>query len=394
MKRLLLNLLGLSLLAGFASVATAQVSVTITGSTAARSTVHETLLNSVFDAAPSYAWTGNTTRDKATQSLWKGQIGGVAYVINCSWSGSASGIRDVAQGNTVTIIDPATTTANAYIASPATTTATPKFAMSDVYQSSTAYTSPALINTNAFVVEFVFITNPTGAAAGITNMTPQLFNKIFKSSGTPLSFITGNPADTAKIYGTGRDDGSGTRITTLAETGYGVATAVNQYRLLDDTVNINGFQQWPNTSTGFGAKESLSSNNIVGNGGFNSGGEVARKVSLPSASANIYAPTDNLWANPGSARTIYLVGYVGLADVIPGNTMLTYNAAALTDANVQEGVYTFWSYEHLYDTGSLTAGEQTFKTQLSTGISLNLVSGFVSTPSMHVSRSGDGGSVL
>ncbi len=60
----------------------------------------------------------------------------------------------------------------------------------------------------------------------------------------------------------------------------------------------------------------------------------------------------------------YLVGYLGSADAtgIPGTagcTFLTYNGVPYSPANIQNGSYTFWSFEHMYyrtDTASNALG--------------------------------------
>lgn len=372
--------------------------VVITGSTAARTTTLNTLLLNTFDAAPSYIWTGDADFTKSSKALFTGNIGGTAARVMCSWSGSATGIQDVAQQNNIVVIDPSTTiTSNIFVDSPATTTAKPQFAMSDVFQASTAFTSPALVNTNAFVVEFVFIANPGSATAGITNMTPQLMNKLYTApQGVLRSYITGNSAHTEYVLGTGRDSGSGTRVTALAETGYGVTTAVQNWRLKDNSTAVTGVMLWPDSNTGFGSKEGLSTNNIVGNGGYNSGGEIARILTLPSTNPGYYDSTDTTWStNQEDLGQVYLISYVGVSDKKTANEAMTYCGAAYSSDNIREGKYTFWSYEHLYDKGSLTTGEAAFKAKLVAGIPSNLSIGSISSSGMHVTRAGgDGASVL
>ena len=396
--KLISKLLTATALLVSAQLATA-ADIVITGSTAARTTTLNTLLNNTFDSTPDYIWSGNTTFTKSTLALFKGNINSVPYRVMCSWSGSGTGIKDVAQQNSITVIDPATViTVSQYEASPSTTSSTAQFAMSDVFQASTAYTSPSLVNTNAFVVEFTFITNPGGNAAGITNMNPQLMKNLYSSPfGIDLSYITGDSGDTGtKVFGTGRNDGSGTRITALAESGYGVTSVVNNWRLHDNGTAITGMMQWPTVTTGFGPKEGLSSNNTLGNGGYTSGGEVGRLLSLPSTNPSYFATSDTSWS---SAITplgqVHLISYVGVADLVAGNEQLTYSGSAYSSDNIRTGKYTLWSYEHLYDKGSLTTDEESFKSALTAGIPSNLGTGSIATSSMTVSRpGGDGASVL
>jgi len=385
------------------------VDIVITGSTAARSTTHATLLADTFDAAPSYIWSGSTSFGSSTRSLFKGNINGTPTNVLCSWSGSGTGIQTVAAQTGVQVIDPATEiSSNEYVASPTYTTAAPQFAMSDVFQSSTAYTTPALVNTNAFVIEFVFITNPGGNAAGITNMSEQLMNKLYGSSNpVPLSYITGDANDSpesaspnpgaAYVFATGRDSGSGTRITALAETGYGVSNAVNHWRLKDNLTDVTGLMLWPDVTTGFTSKESLSSTNLVGNGGYNSGGEIGRILALPSSSVSFHDSSDTTWSSGSPIGQVRLVSYLGVSDKKAGNEELTYCGTAYSSENIRNGKYTFWAYEHLYDKGSLSTAEQSFKTAFSAGLAnpSNYTAGSISAASMNVTRpGGDGASVL
>lgn len=371
--------------------------IVITGSTAARATTMDTLKNNTFSSAPAYIWQGDASISKSTKALFKGSIGADTYRVMCTWSGSGTGIQTVAAQSAISVIDPATTiVSNARNDAAATTTATPQFAMSDVFQASTAYTTPTLSDNNAFVLEFMFITNPGGNTAGITNMTPQLMNKLYKEpSGIPLSYITGNAADTDLVFGTGRDAGSGTRITALAETGYGVSNAVQNWRLKDSGGAIIGMMQWPSVNTGFTSKEALSANIALGNGGYNSGGEVARLLALPSTNPGIYDSSDSGWAtNLGDLGQVRLISYVGVSDKLAANEALSYCGASYSSDNIRNGKYTFWSYAHFYAKPSLLGYETTFKTNFLGGIPSNLTTGSISASGMNVTRVADGSSVL
>src|SRR5215472_3069419 len=85
---------------GLVGAANAQNRVYITGSTAYRNAVNQTIF-ALFDSAPSVAAFGNTNvYYKANQLDFEGNISTVAYIIKCSWSGSEAGIKDVATGQT------------------------------------------------------------------------------------------------------------------------------------------------------------------------------------------------------------------------------------------------------------------------------------------------------
>src|SRR5579859_5633135 len=99
-RLLLAGALGL----GLVSAANAQNRVYITGSTAYRNAINKTVF-ALFDSAPQVAAFGNTTYYKANTLDFEGTIGGVAYIIKCSWSGSDAGIKDVATGQLENFVD-------------------------------------------------------------------------------------------------------------------------------------------------------------------------------------------------------------------------------------------------------------------------------------------------
>ena len=75
------------------------------------------------------------------------------------------------------------------------------------------------------------------------------------------------------VLAVGRDNGSGTRITQLAETKYGVFTPVQQWKLTGTTA-ITVAQLWP-VGDGVGSF-------AAGNGGYTSGSTIRTFMGLPS----------------------------------------------------------------------------------------------------------------
>ncbi|MGI8437144.1 MAG: hypothetical protein ACR2NX_09610 [Chthoniobacterales bacterium] len=124
------------------------------------------------------------------------------------------------------------------------------------------------------------------------------------------------------VFAVGRSTGSGTRVTALAETGFGVFQNVVQV-----TVNSD-------------ANNSVTGYTDVGNSGYSGGG--AEAVALTKAA---------------TVATGYAVGYLGVEDfnaVVAGfGKKLTYDGVDFSIANVQNGNYTFWGYEHMYYTPGL-----------------------------------------
>ena len=271
-----------------------------------------------------------------------------------SFTGSVAGIRDVAGPVAQTfLVKPsdfetndnyklatspygvkATVTKNAdgSLASPAFPH-NADFGFSDVFQESTIYTNP-LIDTPVAVLPFTWITAPGGSAAGITNMTPQIAQTLFKTGTLSLSLFTGAAGDASKlVYALGRTDDSGTRMSAMAETGVGVSATLKQYYPVGNPVTSYTYQ---------------------GNGGYVSGGDLS-----------------TIMKNATTAANGFNVSYMGISDADAttpsGAAYLSHNGVlystdlATAKAQVTEGKYTFWCYEHLIDRSDLTDADDALK---------------------------------
>jgi hypothetical protein len=174
------------------------------------------------------------------------------------------------------------------------------------------------------------------AASPITNINPQIAQALWSNGSASLAQFTGNAADAAiKVYATGRDPDSGTRLTTFAETGIGVDATVTQYKPVVSGSRITALAPYPaQTVNGILFTE--------GNGGESSGGTLANYFPLTTESVSV---------NGRPAAPCYLITYVGTGDapaaVNAGAQELTYNGVAFSDAAVKEGRYTFWCYQHV-----------------------------------------------
>ncbi|MEY4483810.1 MAG: hypothetical protein RL693_1262, partial [Verrucomicrobiota bacterium] len=199
----------------------ATYSVYITGSTAGRA--------SVFDSIQAMMTGEVITKDNATlnsanKANFVGTIGADTVTVYCSWSGSATGIGSLVNNSNVTFM---AEVAGGTIASPTALNQTADIAFSDVFQSSTNFTAVALSDANTIVLPFKFYTSE---GSPITNVTPQLAQYLYQTGSMPLALFTGNAADQTKgVVSCGRDNGSGTRITTMAESGVGALSSVVQY---------------------------------------------------------------------------------------------------------------------------------------------------------------------
>ncbi len=365
------------------SAAMADVTIDITGATAFRAAANNAIIQALGGPdTVQYAFTGTQGINGTNRAIFKGSFPGITGVttIRTSWSGSAAGVGAVANATPVQLLVEGTPVEvggkNLTAGETTFTTAVAKFAFSDVAQAATPTPTPALEGTEVGVVPFVFLVND-GAPAGITNATDQLMQGVYKTGFLPVSMFTGNPADTGVVVGTGRNNGSGTRITILAETGFGFDNTLIQYQASVDTVNDqiaegslilfqNGGVEDPN----FG----YSSNSFV------------RDI--------LSAKTDAHF--PGVTIFSYLTLSDATAAQTNGARWLTYNGVPYTEENLKNGSYSLWGYQWFYNTTGLSGEETTFKNGFVAGIPAGLQpsAGFP-IPDMNVERvGGDGGQIL
>ncbi|MCX6840456.1 MAG: hypothetical protein NTX35_21955 [Verrucomicrobia bacterium] len=406
--KLTLGALALSL----AQQAAADVTVRLTGSTAFRSGTHKAIVAMMGGEANCKfahgAIVGSTT---ATQTSYEGAdyttiqgtasgISGITTV-QCSWTGSATGVKDVAQGNNLSFVPttalPASNGyANAAVAQSPTQTATAKYAFSDVFQSSTATTTPALTDTIMAVIPFSWVANRL--STGFTNMTQQGARALFTNGFQPKSLFTGNAADADYILPVGRDIGSGTRITCLAEIKYGVNTPVQQWKITSSgsvgSGNIVSAQLWP-VGDGIGSA-------TPGNGGYTSGSTIRNFFGMTSTASGAYLGV-NLIDQDGNTvandLNVTLVSWLGVSDVATavtnGAVRLAYEGVTYDGSNkglIYNGRYTAWGYLHCYTPGGLNTDEVQFRTNLSTQLDNESVIGAsgLRSSQMLVTRTADG----
>jgi len=396
MKILKIATFNLLVLVGAATL-NAQSSFYITGSTAYRLQVNQSI-HDIYDAVPAvqYGFTGGTLGG-ANQAIFVGNIGGVAINTFTSWTGSEAGIQAVAGPNT--------TTANFLLPStPVSTAGTPNApagtdphhgdaCMSDTFQSTSQFKNVFRGVTYAALSEASGTTAGHGSPVGVvafkwcarngapfSNMTSQLARALYPSGKLPLALFTGNNADETKpVVALGRNPDSGTRLTSFAESGLGALTSVRQYQprnsagvvVAASTGTISQFQPWP-AETINGVPVSAF------NSGYSSGGDLSKAMA-----ATVTDPV-TIQATSYPASNVTFVGYLGTGDadanlLNPGNPRLgvelSYNGVLLgnvggdygTVAAITEGRYTFWGYEHLlYNTAAIGTDQKTAADTLAT----------------------------
>jgi hypothetical protein len=419
LKHLLSGALALALV----TTARADVEIIITGATAFRVATLDTIKGRFNASAAAYQYAHDQAAgsfNASTRSVFKGTFPGVSGVttIRCTFTGSTEGIRAVAIGG----VDNATYLTDANLITAAaigggetpnrtspTASLTAKFAFSDVRQTSSPIVSPVLnpADPRVGVVIFTMLANE-GASASLTNVTSQQFKALFGKGFQPLSLFTGNAADTQLVLASGRNDGSGTRTTYLAETGYGISKPVNQYVVTaSSSTNITQLQRVPQGGGATPANAStLWGNDIDGNGGYNSGSALRTDFGKTSGSVEIL-DADGSQIDIGVPVTLitFLSGGDAVTARVNGAKILAFNGAILSSfqtgtvldatdtAKITEGVYTAWGYENLYYSGTLTTDQNTVYTAIKSNIPSNLGSTGIALSAMHVGREDDGGPV-
>jgi hypothetical protein len=407
---------------GFAGSAFAQTEITITGATAFRQATMRAILdafggepaiaNNAVAVATDFA-AGNNAATNLSQllasnrSLWVGSWPGLGpIIIRTSFNGSTEGLNAIAGNNNPSFysentLAPTGAIQFSYGISPAdpskfTTSIRPRFSFSDVYQSTSPVQNEILNPAGSSavgVVTFTMLTN-NGAPSTWTNVTQQQFKALLQQGAQRLSLFTGNASDTTPVYATGRNDGSGTRSAYLTEIGYGVANAVNQYVATANgtatpgvlsriTLVPAGGNGTGNLTTSGGASNAstLWGNDSVGNGGYSSNSGLRSIMSRSSTNVTVFNGVSQtpvyegpcfmlVWTSTSDARNVITTA--------PGGKLLGFNGSILDSLNssstlsaadiakVSNGVYSAWSYQHLYYHGTLSSNEETWYNSMKT----------------------------
>lgn len=364
MKFFVKSLAALALLVS-AQSAMAATNVYLTGSTAFRSQVMTFLAGTaVFDTAPTEAYAGASATG-ATYANFTGTVGGNPVVVKCSWTGSTSGDFTIAHngdgGSAPTALFFADGTTGTGLANPVAGTTgenhTADIGFSDVFQSSgpaAKFLAPAITTEHTVaVVAFKWIGNYSlaqNAAGGtpITNITHQGVNAIFNATYlASAQVLTGsnNAADKSIfIFAEGRDFDSGTRATALLDASVPSNTTNRNWQPFCDDgagggsnayvgtpaasdgvstadTRVVKFRQW-NASTDSGVSRAYNlfgfTNFVtIGNGGFNSGGNLTKFMRLDTNNQIPAFYNSTLKARTGYSSNCtgaYCITYTGLAD--------------------------------------------------------------------------------
>jgi hypothetical protein len=397
----------------------------LTGATAFRSVVNATLFANYeanLAACDKVIGSRNDSSNLKFTNITVGASTGVDLIVN--WSGSEAGIRTVASPSTnavnATFYKAGALLTNGYNVTTSGNTESAKgdITFTDTWQEVSNFQGAAkdgrsystLTEVKVGVVPFSFFVNKGGATAGLTNVNIQNLTQIAGAGEARLNLFTGNQSDSnSKVWFTGRDPFSGTRVTTLVIGKHGYNTPVVQYQPTNIVSGvITKLQRFTsNNSSGYIV--------TAANNGESSGGTLTGYMTNSTGTGVTNVPV-------GLSKGVnnYLLTYVSVGDaftkILDGMTPVNFcgvngrwgntneiiangtNAVALDSGytNIITGKYPFWSYEHImWKNGGITAAGTNLVTFLTNQISgydttNSLMGGNIAIKDMKVSRLSDG----
>jgi len=283
-------------------------------------------------------------------------------------------------------------------------------AFSDVDKTSTDFATVDLNTPElAGIIPFIWVAN---RGSTLTNVTPLQARALLTNGFVRKSLFTGVIADGADfnefapaadttaggyVVLTGRNALSGTRVATLAETQHGVFNPVQQFKLgATSGTQITSLELWPNTGAA-----STGDDPTLGNGGYTSGSGIASAMAFQGDQVDLFFIDEESNTIPlQTDEKVDLVSYVGVSDASTTVTNLgvrlgwngvTY-AGSADNQKIINGQYTFWSSELLFTKGTLSTGDNNFKTALLSFLNVqsNIGSSAIARGSMRVNRQTDG----
>jgi hypothetical protein len=360
----------------------------ITGATAFRASANNAIISILGGAGTTqYAFTGTSGIAGTNRAIFKGTMAafpGDEIIVRASWSGSTQGIKDVADQAAIQFLDVTNSMSTTGInlgqggaPEPIYTTAVAQWSFSDVDKLLSERPNHAFDGGPVGVVPFMFLAGE-GAPAELNNMTDQLHEALWKTGTLPIALFTQNTSDPTFVIATGRNNGSGTRATILAETQYGAFTNVVQYNATTTGTRTDPYP------TG-----KLVAISEFGNGG-NSSNSGVRELLTRSGQDLTYN---------GEAFDGLFVSYLTISDansaITEGAQAMKYNGVAFSAANVKNGSYSLWGYQQFYLDSDATAAEDTFDEAFRAAIPATL-NGIDAIPltEMPVNRSGGDGGLI
>ena len=341
----------MALLGGLFAATTlqAQVNIYICGSTAFRASAWRSITNLYGSGlvAQNPGGIANTNNSGATLCTLTGTmaaLGGQTVNVYLSWNGSAQGVHNLTHNDNILFLT--NDFANDTAATNADVLHTPDISFSDVYQITTPYTTPSLVDTNVAVLPFTWVRS-ANAPTTLANLTSQQYHASIANGFNELSLFTGNNNDDAtNIFFCGRNKDSGSRLVAIADSN--ATGSPNVYQV------VGGL--WTLYSTSFSA------NGVNYGTGFTSGGSEA--ATLTNLASNGYAVG---YEGYSDARTVV----AGNGQIIAYNGQFPFNgwSAAANGGTLPvfpdftpifKGQYSLWSYEHMFVRSTASSPIPTF----------------------------------
>ncbi len=350
---------------------------------------------------------------------------GTDLVISLSLQGGTAGVESTSSGaaalGQVFIPDADSTSSeignanNTGTFSP-TATFTPDFTFSDTFQNTTPFNGTAVLrqgttgtthNTYSFsaltssgplaVEPYVWAATPGFPVSNVT--TEQLAN-LYVNGALPLSYFTGNASDAnSTVYALSRDPGSGSRLVALAELGLSPIQTIKTYQPTVGGATADSLGNFvKGTITGtvpLYAKGVIKSTQIydpnAGDTGYPSFGDATQTELLAAITST---PSVNS-SSPSTSE--YFIAYFNPTDgaeaVANGAVQLSFNGVSYNlsnPANLENGQYTFWSYESILYPSTISSQAQTILNDLANAWSSVTLSTGVPLNSVNVQRASDG----
>jgi hypothetical protein len=407
-------LLATSLLVTASSSAFAQTVIHIGGSTAYRSAVHNAIVHlmTANGGTCHVAFAGTSGLAGANQAVFQGTVAGLSgtTTVETAWNGSITGVAGLVASNQFTFLTAAnisttspgvatastqapsngtsvfsnfgvtpgpTLTSGAQGTTSVTETVVPDIALSDAFQSSTPFASSngfaALNDTEVGVIPFTWLKGGAvstdtdvvnGGYGRLTNITALQAKFLFGQGFVKAQGLTGNPADAYFINLVGRDYDSGTRFDALAEAQSPGTSTITQFGNTAIAVTGSGAGSVIVDNSNVQTSSTLSTK-LPASGGYNSGGKLVAALQATGTDAsNDFGGYLVTYAGASDADTVLGVTAGGPTGYSPVAT-LSFNGVNLTKANVQNGTYSFWTYEHFLTKPGVTGAVATFAPILS-----------------------------
>lgn len=371
--------------AAFAPSMASAEDIYITGSTAFRTQAHAAIIAAIPGVQYGFVNASSATINNTSQAIFKGTFNGTATTVYTSWSGSIAGVRDVLLNTDVARkvkFLPSSTTVSAGGTGTGTAGTDLQFAQiafTDNEQVSTYYADSTLLTAEKVgVIPFKWFAS-NGSDANLTDMNPLRAQLLFGNGSAPLALFTGLSSDEGRrVFATGRDPESGTRVITFAESGIGIFnSSILQYNPTFGTGSPVPTTSVASIALSFPAIPAIPPAPAYpsAQSGHSSGSTLARSLRYSWPTSGMTPPNRN-----NGCFVSYLGGSdwgTALAAHNPPSTLgagpareLTWNGTPYSFDNVANGKYTFWGYEYIMYHNDL-AGDalllaQTLTTNLST----------------------------